>query len=59
MCPTASTTAPRALAYGDASDPEGELCKRVDELRAKGFRIYELPAYEESRSGILYAQRVG
>lgn len=51
-CPT------HALTFGDAADPESELCRRVEELRSQGFRIYELPSYEETRTGVLYAKRM-
>ena len=49
-CPT------KALVYGDASDPEGPLAKRAAELRGQGFRIYEIPAWEDTREGVMYAE---
>lgn len=40
-----------ALTYGDAVDAE------IAVLREKGFRISELPAWEDSRKGIVYATK--
>lgn len=40
-----------ALTYGEDVDAE------VQSLREKGFRISELPAWENSRAGIVYASK--
>ena len=40
-----------ALTYGEDVDAE------VQSLREKGFRISELPAWENSRAGIIYASK--
>lgn len=41
----------KALTYGEDVDAE------VQSLREKGFRISELPAWENSRAGIIYASK--
>lgn len=40
-----------ALTVGD------EAAAEVEALKAKGFRIFELPAWESSKSGIVYASK--
>ena len=40
-----------ALTYGENVDAE------VQNLREKGFRISELPAWENSRADIIYASK--
>lgn len=44
-CPT------HALTYGDEAEA------KIEELRDQGFEIFELPAYENSRSGVVYARK--
>lgn len=46
-----------ALTYGDMSDPESEISKRADELRAMEFRVYQLPSWEDTRETIWYAEK--
>ncbi len=41
----------KALAFGDEADDETER------LRMEGFRIFELPAWENSKEDIVYAHR--
>jgi Fe-S-cluster-containing dehydrogenase component len=50
-CPT------RALTYGDVDDPQSAFCTKAEELKTAGFRVFELPAWEDSKAGITYASR--
>lgn len=45
-----------ALTYGDFDDPGSEAALREAELKAKGFRVYEIPAWEDTRAGVRYAE---
>ena len=45
-----------ALSYGDADDAGSEISLRKSELLQKGFRVYEIPEWEETRKGVLYAE---
>ena len=40
-----------ALSFGD------DVAARTEELKAQGFRIFHLPAWENSRDGIIYASK--
>ena len=44
-CPT------HALTYGDEADG------KTEELRGQGFEIFQLPAFEGSRAGVVYARK--
>lgn len=46
-----------AMFYGDLDNPESDASKQLEELKTRGYRIYTLPAWEEERTGILYANR--
>ena len=46
-----------ALSYGDLDDSESAISKRVEELRGKEYRIYQLDPWEPGRDGILYAEK--
>jgi len=46
-----------ALAYGDLNDPESDISKKMEDLRQKDFRIYQLHAWEKTREGIWYAEK--
>ena len=37
-------------------DPQSAIAKRAAELRDKGFRIYEIPEWEDTRRGVYYAE---
>jgi len=50
-CPT------EALTYGDKDDPAGPLRKRMEELKQKGFRFFQLEPWERTRPEIFYAKR--
>lgn len=50
-CPT------EALAYGDDSDPESAFCKARERCVSSRFHVFELPDYEGSRKGVVYATR--
>ena len=44
-CPT------HALKFGDEADAE------LERLREEGFEIFELPAYENTRNGVVYVKK--
>lgn len=46
-----------AMFYGDADSGEGEVFDKIEQLRERGYRIFQLPAWEDSRDGIVYASR--
>ena len=46
-----------ALTYGDPDDPESELSKRMEQLLDQEYRIYQIPAWEGTREGVLYAEK--
>ena len=48
-CPT------YAITSGDLSDPESAISKEKAKLEAKGYRVYELPSWEGTKAGVLYA----
>lgn len=50
-CPT------DALTCGDPDDPESPLSKKIAELKAEEFRIYQLDPWEPSRVGVYYAEK--
>ncbi|MBP3867184.1 MAG: hypothetical protein J6D25_05175 [Eggerthellaceae bacterium] len=41
----------KALSYGDDAE------QNIEELRAKGFELFELPAYEGTRKDVVYARK--
>lgn len=47
----------KALTYGDLNDPDSPVSVRMRELREKGYNIFQLPAWERTRSEIHYAER--
>ena len=46
-----------ALTYGDLDDPDSAISKKMEELRLKDFRIYQLHAWEKTREGVWYAEK--
>ena len=46
-----------ALTYGILEDEESSVAKRVEELTAKGFKLYRAPKHENMRQEILYADQ--
>lgn len=50
-CPT------EALAYGDEDDPESSYSQALAFCKEKHYHTFELPDYERSRDGVLYATR--
>ncbi len=49
---------PKALAFGDDTDPGSDYCKAVEHARERNSRIFELPDYEKTRAFITCASRV-
>ena len=47
----------QALTYGDPDDPESAFSQKREELREKQFRLYEQHPWEETRKGVLYAEK--
>ena len=43
--------------YGDLDDPESAISKKMEELRQKDFRIYQLHVWEKTREGVWYAEK--
>ncbi len=50
-CPT------KAMTFGDLEDPQSPISLRVTELKEKGYRIFQHPAWERTRSEIIYAEK--
>jgi Fe-S-cluster-containing dehydrogenase component len=50
-CPT------KALTFGDLNIPDNPVSVRMKELRSKGYRIFQLPAWERTREEIYYAEK--
>jgi Fe-S-cluster-containing dehydrogenase component len=50
-CPT------EAIAFGDADDDGSDYTSALKRVRDAGYRIFELPAWENKKSGITYASR--
>lgn len=46
-----------ALTSGDIDDPESDISQRIDDLKAKGFTIFQLPAWEQTRKNVYYANK--
>ena len=46
-----------ALTFGDADDPESAFSKKLQLLKDKGAVIYEMPGYERTKKGVVYAAR--
>jgi Fe-S-cluster-containing dehydrogenase component len=46
-----------AMTYGDLDDRQSEVAIKLEELRGRGFRIFKLPEWENSRSEIVYADK--
>jgi Fe-S-cluster-containing dehydrogenase component len=50
-CPTG------ALHFGDTEDAASPLVEERERLRAKGYKLFQLPDWEGSKGGITYASR--
>lgn len=55
MCEYACPT--EALAFGDDADPESPFSKAMARCVDAHYHIFELPPYEGSREGVVYATR--
>ncbi|MGV8084381.1 MAG: 4Fe-4S dicluster domain-containing protein [Coriobacteriia bacterium] len=51
-CPT------EAMTFGDLDDSSSAISLRMKELEGKGYRIFQLPKHEKTRSEIYYAERM-
>jgi anaerobic selenocysteine-containing dehydrogenase len=47
----------KAMTFGDLSDPESAISKKMEDLKGRGFKIFQQPYWEQTRTGIYYAQR--
>lgn len=45
------------MTYGDMEDPQGEIARNLKDLRERGYRIFKLPEWENSRAEIVYATK--
>ncbi len=50
-CPTA------ALAFGNREDVDSDYGKALSRVREGGYRIFELPGWEDKKQGITYASK--
>ena len=50
-CPTG------ALAYGDIEDEGSEAAKMIAKLLPREYRRYEIPAWEDTREGVIYLEK--
>jgi len=50
-CPT------QALVYGDLDDPSSQIAQKLTDLRDKGFRVFQLPSWENSKKEVIYASK--
>jgi Fe-S-cluster-containing dehydrogenase component len=50
-CPT------KAMTFGDLEDKSSPINTRMAELKEKGYRIFQLPAWERTRPEIWYAEK--
>lgn len=55
MCEYACPT--EALAFGDETDPESPYSQALARCVGRQYHVFELPAYENSRDGVVYATR--
>lgn len=46
-----------ALHWGDLEDEKSEVSKQVADLRARDFRIFRLPNWENTRKEMVYASK--
>ncbi|MGN0038238.1 MAG: hypothetical protein ACI36Y_03760 [Coriobacteriales bacterium] len=47
----------QALSFGDPGDPQSDFSVKKEELRQKQYRIYEMHPWENTREGIVYAEK--
>jgi Fe-S-cluster-containing dehydrogenase component len=50
-CPT------KAMTYGDIDDPGSVISMRLKELQDKGYRTFQLPAWENTRPEVYYSKK--
>ena len=46
-----------AMFYGDISDAESPISKKIEEFLEKGFKIFQEPEWERSNRNIYYVQK--
>jgi Fe-S-cluster-containing dehydrogenase component len=50
-CPT------KAMTFGNLDDPQSPITVRMNQLKEKGYRIFQIPAWERARPEIYYAEK--
>ena len=46
-----------ALFFGDTDDANSAISKAIADYKAKGYRLFPLPGWEDSKEGIIYAKK--
>ena len=46
----------KAITFGDVNDSESPISKRLATLKEKGYRIFQLPSWENTKPGVIYAE---
>ena len=47
----------RAISFGDPEDPESDFSTKLTELKGKGFRVFQLPEWENTKREVFYASK--
>lgn len=47
----------QALTFGDLDNPTSAVSQALEDLRQRNYQIFELPEWEGTRTGIIYANR--
>jgi Fe-S-cluster-containing dehydrogenase component len=50
-CPT------EALVFGDADNPDSDISAEIKSLTEKGYKLFSLPAWEDTKKCVLYASK--
>ena len=43
--------------FDDYDDPQSAISLRAEDLKSKGYRMFELPKWENTRSNVVYVER--